>query len=121
MHGTPDHPATTCAFALVHRRCHQRCLLPLTHQPVVVPAIAACLPARLPACLPAYLPACSELREVLRPEEVHLPNGMAWDAARGLLYYVDSGSETITAYQTDEQVGGLQTDEQVGGGWAGLR
>ena len=60
---------------------------------------------------------CSELREVLRPDEVILPNGMCWDEARGRIYFVDSGAETITAYPTDEQV------PQLGGGalcvWGG--
>lgn len=46
----------------------------------------------------------SELREVLAPAEVHLPNGMAWDEARGLLFFADSGTETIVEYRTDAQV-----------------
>lgn len=55
------------------------------------------LPPPAPSC-------CSELREVLAPAEVHLPNGMAWDEARGLIFYADSGAETIVEYQTDAQV-----------------
>ena len=51
----------------------------------------------------------------MRPEEVHLPNGMAWDVARGVVYYVDSGAETITEYQADAQVGGCA------GGWVQAR
>jgi hypothetical protein len=43
--------------------------------------------------------------EVMRPEEVHLPNGMAWDEAKQVVYYVDSGAESIVEYQADEQVG----------------
>ncbi|EFN53462.1 hypothetical protein CHLNCDRAFT_136730 [Chlorella variabilis] len=48
-------------------------------------------------------PGSSQLVEVLRPEEVHLPNGMAWDEAKGVVFYVDSGAETIVECQTDGQ------------------
>ena len=74
------------------------------------------------APLPPHLPRhSSELGEVLAPEEVHLPNGMDWDEGKGLIYFVDSGSESIVAYQTDAQVGGWcgGPGAQVGGVWGG--
>lgn len=51
----------------------------------------------------ALHPGSSQLQEVMAPKEVHLPNGMAWDQAKGVVYYVDSGAESIVEYQTDEQ------------------
>lgn len=47
----------------------------------------------------------SELKEVMAPPEVQLPNGMAWREGSPLVYFVDSGEESITEYATDEQVG----------------
>jgi len=42
------------------------------------------------------------LRDVLTPEEVCLPNGMAWSKDGSTCFFVDSGEETITAYlETD--------------------
>lgn len=49
---------------------------------------------------------CSQMQEVLSPEEVYLPNGMAWDEAKGVVYFADSGTETIVQYQADDKVGG---------------
>lgn len=39
--------------------------------------------------------------ETLSPEEVCLPNGMAWDVVKEVMYFVDSASRTITAYKAD--------------------
>lgn len=52
-----------------------------------------------------FLVHCSELKEVMAPAEVQLPNGMAWREGSALVYFVDSGEESITEYATDEQVG----------------
>ena len=41
----------------------------------------------------------------MAPAEVQLPNGMAWREGSALVYFVDSGEESITEYATDEQVG----------------
>jgi sugar lactone lactonase YvrE len=41
------------------------------------------------------------LSELLSPEQVWLPNGMDWDQTKGVMYYVDSGEESITEYKTD--------------------
>ncbi|CAL8465500.1 g5036 [Coccomyxa elongata] len=43
-----------------------------------------------------------KLEELLGPEEVGLPNGMAWDTARHTMYFVDTYAGTVTAYGTDE-------------------
>ena len=40
----------------------------------------------------------------MAPPEVQLPNGMAWREGSALVYFVDSGEESITEYATDEQV-----------------
>lgn len=48
-------------------------------------------------------PGSSEFGEVLSPEEVYLPNGMAWDEAKGVVYFADSGTETVVEYQADAQ------------------
>jgi sugar lactone lactonase YvrE len=40
--------------------------------------------------------------ELLSPEEAQLPNGMAWDIHKRLMYFVDTGACSITAYRTDE-------------------
>lgn len=45
----------------------------------------------------------------MAPEEVLLPNGMDWDEGRGVVYFVDSGVESIVAYQTDAQVSARRT------------
>ena len=59
----------------------------------------------------------------MAPAEVLLPNGMAWREGLPLVYFVDSGEERITAYQTDAQVGGgawEQTEGTCGAvGWLG--
>lgn len=43
----------------------------------------------------------STLETVLTPEDIALPNGMAWSHDGKTCYVVDSGEETITAYATD--------------------
>ncbi|GAB4813394.1 hypothetical protein N2152v2_000440 [Parachlorella kessleri] len=48
-------------------------------------------------------PGSSELVEVMGPSEVHLPNGIAWDEGKGIIYYIDSGAETVVAYKADGQ------------------
>lgn len=40
----------------------------------------------------------------MSPPEVQLPNGMAWREGSALVYFVDSGEESITEYATDDQV-----------------
>lgn len=40
----------------------------------------------------------------MSPEEVYLPNGMAWDEAKGVVYFADSGEETVVEYQADDKV-----------------
>ena len=47
-------------------------------------------------------PGSKDLREILTPEDVGLPNGLAWTADGTLCYFVDSAEETITSYSTDE-------------------
>ena len=59
-------------------------------------------------------PGSAALEEVLHPKEVGLPNGMCWDLRRGLLFFVDSFSETITEYQADERVRQLSTKPMRG-------
>jgi gluconolactonase len=44
----------------------------------------------------------SELKLVLTPEQVGLPNGIAWSDDTKTCYFVDSAEETITAYTTDD-------------------
>lgn len=51
----------------------------------------------------ALHPGSSQLQEVLSPEEVYLPNGMAWDETKGVVYFADSGTETIVQYQADDK------------------
>lgn len=51
----------------------------------------------------ALHPGSSQLQEVMAPEEVQLPNGMAWDEAKRVVFYVDSGAETIVEYKTDDK------------------
>ncbi|KAL6784993.1 hypothetical protein ACKKBG_A02000 [Auxenochlorella protothecoides x Auxenochlorella symbiontica] len=48
-------------------------------------------------------PGSSTLVEVMSPEEVHLPNGIAWDGAKGVVYFIDSSTEEVRAYAADEQ------------------
>jgi sugar lactone lactonase YvrE len=43
----------------------------------------------------------SDLHVVLTPEQVGLPNGIAWSKDGRTCYFVDSAEETITAYATD--------------------
>ncbi|KAG7668717.1 hypothetical protein Ndes2526B_g03657 [Nannochloris sp. 'desiccata'] len=43
----------------------------------------------------------SDLEIVLTPEDVGLPNGIAWSQDGKTCYFVDSAEETITAYATD--------------------
>ena len=40
--------------------------------------------------------------ELLSPEETQLPNGMAWNVQKRLMYFVDTGACSIAAYSTDE-------------------
>ena len=110
--------AALVAAALVHRHACRPACAPFC-RPAGLPSHRTCLPACLPACLHTFFPHfCPplqnrrELMEVMRPEEVHLPNGMAWDEAKQVVYYVDSGAESIVEYQADEQVGRK---------WAGCR
>ncbi|KAK9805523.1 hypothetical protein WJX72_003241 [[Myrmecia] bisecta] len=58
-------------------------------------------PGRLYAMRLQSIPESSTFQELLTPEEVVLPNGMAWDTQRSLMYFVDTGLSTITAYKTD--------------------
>lgn len=46
-------------------------------------------------------PGASQLREVLGPSAVGLPNGMAWSGNGKVFYFVDSAAETVTAYDCD--------------------
>lgn len=46
-------------------------------------------------------PGSKDLREILSPDHVGLPNGMAWTPDALTCYFVDSAEETITAYTTD--------------------
>ncbi|PRW33693.1 SMP-30 gluconolaconase LRE domain [Chlorella sorokiniana] len=48
-------------------------------------------------------PGSRELQEVMAPPEVQLPNGMAWREGSPVVYFVDSGEESITEYATDAQ------------------
>ena len=45
-------------------------------------------------------PGASSLREILTPEHVGLPNGMAWKDQT--FYFVDSAEESISTYEIDE-------------------
>lgn len=49
-------------------------------------------------------PGANDLREVLAPSEVWLPNGLVWTEDGKVCYFVDSGEESITAYETDALV-----------------
>ena len=51
----------------------------------------------------------------MAPAEVQLPNGMAWREGSSVVYFVDSGEESISEYATDEQVG-AGSHGQVGAG-----
>jgi sugar lactone lactonase YvrE len=44
---------------------------------------------------------------------VGLPNGMAWDTRRHIMYFVDTSASTITAYPTDEA--GMPKRDREGG------
>ncbi len=44
---------------------------------------------------------CPLHAQLLGPDEVRLPNGMAWDASARLMYFVDTGKATIAAFATD--------------------
>lgn len=46
-------------------------------------------------------PGSDTLLEVMKPEEVNLPNGMTWDQRRGVVYFIDSGAESVVAYTAD--------------------
>jgi gluconolactonase len=48
-------------------------------------------------------PGCpSEVNLVLKPEDLGLPNGIAWSKDNTTCYLVDSAEETITAYTTND-------------------
>lgn len=40
--------------------------------------------------------------EILSPEEVGLPNGMAWDVKKQTMYFVDTYSSTIWEFRCDK-------------------
>lgn len=48
-------------------------------------------------------PGSAQLAEAMTPEEVLLPNGLDWDQKKGVVYLIDSGAESVVAYETDAQ------------------
>ena len=68
---------------------------------LVVGRMHAAWRTRQPGRLYALLPGAGELDEVLSPEEVWLPNGLDWSADGRTCFFVDSGHETVTAYEAD--------------------
>ena len=55
-----------------------------------------------------------ELKEILGPEEVGLPNGIAWNRTGDTMYFVDSAEESITAYTDNDPITGApSTDEST--------
>lgn len=61
----------------------------------------------------ARLAVPGELEEVLTGVQIGLPNGMAWDTAARVMYFVDSKAQTITAYPTD--AGGVPLERSAAG------
>lgn len=57
-----------------------------------------CHPLPLSSSCPPAAP-CSELVEVMQPEEVLLPNGMAWDTAKGARMPCCFASSSTTAWR----------------------
>lgn len=43
-----------------------------------------------------------QLQQIVQQNDVNLPNGMAWDEKKRVMYFADTGANTIFSYPTDE-------------------
>lgn len=43
-----------------------------------------------------------KLRQILASDVIHVPNGMAWDESRRVMYLADTGANTVYRYQVDD-------------------